>query len=335
MNAKSAPVIWLTGLSGSGKSTIANELEKTLIDMGIKTRILDGDNVRTGLSSDLGFSDEDRKENMRRISEVAKLFSESGICTITAFISPFAEEREQAKQSIGNNNFIEVHVATPLDVCEDRDPKGLYRKARAGEIPKFTGIDSPYQEPASPHVTIHTRDTEVAECVDEIVQYLIENNFIVRNNAGWGRQNHGGNPTSNKDEKRAIFVGRYQPYHHGHTSLIQQKIDTGIPVLIMVRDIEPDAKNPFTTEQTVLMIKKYHQANGDDVEVVVIPDIESVNYGRGVGYEINEFMPPRDIAFISATKIRESLKIGDDTWKGMVHESIHNDVVQFLEDTEL
>lgn len=146
----------------------------------------------------------------------------------------------------------------------------------------------------------------------------------------WNKKNHGGEPTSNLDKKYAIFIGRYQPYHYGHINLIQQKLNEGIPALIMVRDIAPDEKNPFTTEQTVTMIKKYHEAKGDDVKVIVIPDIESVNYGRGVGYEINEYTPTEDIAFISATKIRESIKNCDDSWKKMVDSSIHEEVEKYL-----
>jgi len=146
----------------------------------------------------------------------------------------------------------------------------------------------------------------------------------------WSKTNHGGNPTTNKDKKRAIFIGRYQPYHAGHLSLVQQKLNVGIPALIMVRDIEPDEKNPFTTEQTVSMIRKYHEAKGDDVQVMIIPDIESVNYGRGVGYEINEYIPPKDLAWVSATKIRESITNGDDSWKEMVDESIQSDVEKYL-----
>ena len=148
----------------------------------------------------------------------------------------------------------------------------------------------------------------------------------------WKKINHGGEPTKNIDKKYAIFVGRYQPYHFGHIELIKQKLNQGIPALIMVRNIKPDERNPFTTEQTVTMIKKYHAAHGDDVEVMIIPDIESVNYGRGVGYEINEYQPPADSGamFISATKIRESIKNGDDTWKSMVDESLHTDIEVFL-----
>ncbi len=146
----------------------------------------------------------------------------------------------------------------------------------------------------------------------------------------WNKVNHGGEPTKNPDKKYAIFIGRYQPYHWGHIELVEQKLKEGVPALIMVRDIEPDEKNPFTTEQTVDMIRKYHSAKGDDVVVMIIPDIESVNFGRGVGYEINEYTPPDNIGFISATKIRESIKNGDDSWKIMVHESIQDDVAKYL-----
>ena len=149
----------------------------------------------------------------------------------------------------------------------------------------------------------------------------------------WEKKNHGGEPTKNKDKKYAIFVGRYQPYHYGHINLIQQKLDEGIPALIMIRDIEPDEKNPFTTEQTVSMIEKYHENKGDDVKVMVIPDIESVNYGRGVGYEINEYTPTEEIGFISATKIRESIKQGDESWRYMVDKSIQEDVENYLYET--
>jgi cytidyltransferase-like protein len=151
----------------------------------------------------------------------------------------------------------------------------------------------------------------------------------------WSKQNHGGQPTSNPDKKYAIFIGRYQPYHYGHIELIQQKLNEGVPALIMVRDIAPDEKNPFTTEQTVEMIEKYHSSKGDDVKVIIIPDIESVNYGRGVGYEINEFTPPDNIGFISATKIRESISTGDDNWKSMVDGSIQSDVVKYLLENEV
>ena len=153
--------------------------------------------------------------------------------------------------------------------------------------------------------------------------------------AKWDVKNHGGNPTTNASKKYAIFVGRFQPYHQGHISLIMQKINEGIPALIMVRDIAPDEKNPFTTEQTVEMIEKYHAAKGHDVQVIIIPDMESVNFGRGVGYEINEFTPPENIGWISATGIRNSIKEGNNDWRTLVDESIQEDVEKYLTNTEV
>ena len=146
----------------------------------------------------------------------------------------------------------------------------------------------------------------------------------------WERKNYGGRPTSNPDKKYAIFIGRFQPYHYGHIELIEQKLKNGSPILIMVRDIEPDEKNPFTTEQTVSMIKKYHESKNDDVKVVVIPDIESVNFGRGVGYEINEYIPPKDVASISATGIRNCIKNKDEYWRKLVDPVIQEDVLNYL-----
>ena len=153
--------------------------------------------------------------------------------------------------------------------------------------------------------------------------------------AKWDVKNHGGNPTTNESKKYSIFVGRFQPYHQGHISLIMQKINAGIPALIMVRDIAPDAKNPFTTEQTVEMIEKYHAAKGHDIQVIIIPDMESVNFGRGVGYEINEFIPPENIGWISATGIRNSIKEGNNDWRTLVDESIQADVEKYLLETEV
>lgn len=165
-------VIWLTGLSGSGKSTIANALETALAATGLHTYLLDGDNVRQGLCKDLGFSDFDRVENIRRIAEVAHLFVDAGIITITAFISPFRADRELARSVIGESNFIEVFVDTPLAECERRDPKGLYEKARKGIIKNFTGIDSGYEPPLHPHVTLNTLIDDVDQAVQKIVAVL-------------------------------------------------------------------------------------------------------------------------------------------------------------------
>ena len=165
--------LWFTGLSGSGKSTIAKLLEKTLIDNGKLCFLLDGDNIRHGLNKDLGFSPEDRKENIRRIAEVAKLMNDAGLIVLTAFISPYREDRDMARQIIGDENFREIYVSTPLAACEERDPKGLYKKARAGQIKGFTGIDAPYEPPENPALVIETETLTPKDCVDAIIDKLI------------------------------------------------------------------------------------------------------------------------------------------------------------------
>jgi adenylylsulfate kinase len=159
-----AKVVWFTGLSGSGKSTLANEVSKLLFEHTIKVFTLDGDNTRLGLNKDLGFSLTDRKENIRRVAEVAKLFVDSGTVVLASFISPIEEERSMAKQIIGKENFIEVFVDCSLEQCEKRDVKGLYAKARAGEIKNFTGIDSPYEKPSNPDITVNTAEQLISEC---------------------------------------------------------------------------------------------------------------------------------------------------------------------------
>ncbi len=171
-------VIWFTGLSGAGKSTIANALEAWLYDHGHSSYLLDGDNVRQGLNRDLGFSDRDREENIRRIGEVAKLFADAGMIALTAFISPFRRDRELVRALLPEGEFIEIHVATSLTVCESRDPKGLYRKARQGQIPNFTGIDSPYEAPLAPEIVIDTAELAVEDAVLQIVAVLRERGIL-------------------------------------------------------------------------------------------------------------------------------------------------------------
>lgn len=168
-----AKVLWFTGLSGSGKSTIAQHLEKKLFSEGFFIQLLDGDNIRTGINNNLGFSLEDRNENIRRISEVSKLFLNAGVICLNSFVSPTIEIRNAAKEIIGEKDFIEVFVNTPLEVCEARDVKGLYKKARAGEIKGFTGIDSPYEAPNAPDIEVKTANQSIEESVDQIYQRII------------------------------------------------------------------------------------------------------------------------------------------------------------------
>ena len=164
-------LLWLTGLSGSGKSTVANALDIRLNEMGKATYLLDGDNIRLGINSDLGFSKEDRNENIRRISEIGKLFVDSGLITIACFISPLKVNREMARKTIGDD-FIEVFIDCPLDECEKRDPKNLYKKARKGLIKEFTGISAPYEKPEDPEIVVNTKEKTVDQCVDQILDYL-------------------------------------------------------------------------------------------------------------------------------------------------------------------
>jgi len=171
-------VIWCTGLSGSGKSTIANEIAYELHKMGKLAYVLDGDNIRHGLNKNLGFSPEDRNENIRRISEVANLFVDSGIIAITAFISPYKEYRNFCRELVGNDRFIEVYCKAPVETCEQRDPKGLYKKARAGEIKGFTGIDAPYEEPENAEIVLNTDKETVEESVDNVLSTLKEKGYL-------------------------------------------------------------------------------------------------------------------------------------------------------------
>ena len=165
-------LLWFTGLSGAGKSTVANALDCALFKLGKHTFLLDGDNVRHGLNKDLGFSDTDRVENIRRIGETAKLFSDAGLIVLSAFISPFKSDRQMVRSLFPTGEFIEVFVSTPLTVCEKRDPKGLYKKARAGEIKHFTGIDSDYEVPQSPEITLDTSKYSVEECAEQLIDLL-------------------------------------------------------------------------------------------------------------------------------------------------------------------
>ncbi len=166
--------VWFTGLSASGKSTLAFALERRLIDLGHACCVLDGDNIRHGLNRNLGFSHEDRTENIRRIAEVARLMNDAGLIVVTAFISPYREDRRLAQEIVGTDRFFEIHVSTPIEICEARDPKGMYKRARAGEIQGFTGVGAPYERPISPALEIDTSVDTLEECVGKVLSRLLE-----------------------------------------------------------------------------------------------------------------------------------------------------------------
>lgn len=172
-NGYEPKLLWFTGLSGSGKSTLASELEAVLYKRGFNTYILDGDNIRSGLNKDLDFTEASRKENIRRIAEVAKLFVDAGVVVATAFISPFVSDRQMARELVGNDRFVEIFIDTPLEICEARDVKGLYAKARAGKIQNFTGIDSPFERPEKPDIYIETKGKTVEESLDTLVTQIM------------------------------------------------------------------------------------------------------------------------------------------------------------------
>ena len=177
-NGHKSAVIWFTGLSGSGKSTVSVALEKALFEEGQHSYRLDGDNVRHGLNKNLGFSPEDRKENIRRIGEVSKLLVDAGTIAITAFISPYREDRDEVREILEDGEFIEVYTECSVEECEKRDPKGLYEKARSGEIKEFTGISAPYEAPKHPEITINTERQSIDESVEQILNYLKEHQYI-------------------------------------------------------------------------------------------------------------------------------------------------------------
>ena len=178
MNGHKSVIIWFTGLSGSGKSTIAHALESTLHNKKIRTYVLDGDNIRQGLSKDLGFSDRDRTENIRRVGEVSKIMMEAGIIVLTAFISPFMKDRQIVRKLVGEGEFIEVYCDASLKICESRDTKGLYKKAREGKVQEFTGISSAYERPENPELVINSGQDTVENCVEIILNYLNEKKVI-------------------------------------------------------------------------------------------------------------------------------------------------------------
>lgn len=183
MNGHKSICLWFTGLSGAGKSTLAHAVEEKLHELGCRTYVFDGDNVRHGLCSDLGFTKEDRAENIRRIGEMAKLFVDAGIIAMTAFISPFRVDRHRVRTLLGNQDFIEIYCKCPIDICEQRDVKGHYQRAKAGEIKEFTGISSPYEEPENPDLELETGNMSIEQCVNIIIRLLVQRGVVLEQKA--------------------------------------------------------------------------------------------------------------------------------------------------------
>jgi len=179
-NGHRGAILWFTGLSGAGKSTVAHAVEESLYQMGCRTFVLDGDNVRHGLCSDLGFSTKDREENIRRIGEIAKLFMEAGVIVLTAFISPYRADRERVRGMVEHGDFIEIFCSAPIEVCEARDVKGMYKKARAGQISEFTGITSPYEAPLKPELNINTGGSELDACVQQVIEEMMHRGLVTQ-----------------------------------------------------------------------------------------------------------------------------------------------------------
>src|ERR1035437_1646471 len=178
LNENKSAILWYTGLSGSGKSTLANKVEEKLFEMGLQTYVLDGDNIRMGLNKGLGFTAEDRTENIRRIGEVAKLFVDAGVLVSTAFISPYTADRNMVRSIVEDGEFIEILLDCPIETCEKRDVKGLYQKARAGIIKNFTGVSDPYEAPVNPEIIVKTGELTLEESAQQVIDYLIDNNYI-------------------------------------------------------------------------------------------------------------------------------------------------------------
>ncbi len=287
-------VIWLTGLSGSGKTTLAEAL-RTRLGPAL---VIDGDVLRNGLCSDLGYSVEDRKENARRVTELVKLVAGSGTPVIVATISPDHASRERARSHIeqAGIRFFEVFVDTPLEVCEQRDVKGLYQRARAGEIDQFTGIDAVYDVPQNPDLRCETVNESIDTSVDSIVALV---------------------GAADAQSAHLCFVGRWTPFHKGHWIIMEKAMteEPGKPVLVLVRDTSFDF---WPASYRKRMLEASFRAMGVRASVVVIPDISSVNWGRGVGWTPREIEVEADIAGISATDLRARMQAGDQTWKDIV-----------------
>jgi adenylylsulfate kinase len=314
-------LIQLTGLSGAGKSTLAHAAQQRLLALGYKVEVIDGDVYRSHICSDLGFSKSDRMENIRRLGFIGLILARQGVIAILAAINPYEEARAALQKE--SPLVKTVFLSCSLEALKKNDTKGLYKRALLPKdhpdyLDNFTGITAPYEPPPTADLVLHTHGETEEASLQKLLSFIFE-----QISSASSLQASFVAPV-----RRALFIGRWQPFHNGHKWLIDNKLKQGIPVLIAVRDIPCDDQNPFTTAQTMEMIRCVYV--GQPVEVMAIPDIESVNYGRGVGYEINCFTPPLDIEAISATAIRAGIQNKDESWKGNMDEAIHEMVVRYL-----
>lgn len=307
-------LIQLTGLSGAGKSTLSSNVKAELQQLGYKVEIIDGDIYRQNICRDLGFSEQDRIENIRRLSFIGLTLAKHGVVVILAAINPFEDVRQELKSSA---DFVKtVWVDCDLETLVRRDTKGLYKRALLlasdpDRLENLTGINDRFDIPQKPDLILKTNEEDEAESSRKLLNFILQS------------------IDAGKEERpRALFIGRWQPFHNGHKWLIEQKLKQNIPVLIAVRDMKPDSANPLSTGQTIHILREMYA--GEDVKIIAIPNIESVNFGRTVGYEINEFSPPESISVISATGIRNSIKEKSSLWKESVDEKIQDLVSEYL-----
>jgi len=295
--------LFLTGIPCSGKTTIAKELMKYYP----RVQLLDGDEIRdTPISAGAGFTPEDRKRHLLRVGYLAKMFVDQGIWTICSFVSPLKEVRNEIRSMFKEGDFLEIYVDPGIEECKKRDVKGMYAKAIKGEIKNFTGISAPYEAPDNPELVIDT--SKESETVEVSAARILE-------------------IASPFDDPVSIFIGRWNGvYHNGHDHIVHEPLKKGRRVLMLIRNVEPDEKNPMTASEVKEMLDFRFQ-DDSRVETMIIPDVKSVEYGRGVGYEVNEIKVDKKIAGISGTECRKLIAEGNDSWK----EFVPGRIVEFLE----
>lgn len=291
--------IWFSGIPSAGKSTLANALKQRLDkDFGLPSTILDGDEVRQNITKGLGFSNEDRLENVKRVAWMASRIVEAGGIALVALVSPSSMARQAAREIIGKDRVYTIHVDCSLQEVIDRDVKGLYAKAISGEIEGLTGYDAKYEAPVNKHLKVDTETNTIKGATDFIVDFLVDD-------LKWL-------PSG----KTALFIGRWTPFHNGHKYIIDKALTEGKQVSIAVRC----SKEKFSVKERIEMI----QAVYPEAFVFPIVDIESVNIGRLVGYEVNRYDVPENIHGISATEIRDLMSKGDNSWKEKVPKEVAN-----------